>query len=415
MKKLNLTELVPGLNQIVIKQKDLETRSGKIPIARLPVGSYLYGIKADVDQPFTASAVSSTVPASVLGTDINTYSTSYRFKIGTSSNKDHFMEEINPTTEGEYGINSGEYFDDPTMFDVPYTIYLDSSIIPRTWTFGGDLNTARDVLGGCGTQTAGLSFGGRDVLGATSSGTEEYDGASWTASNNLNTARWGLGGVGTQSAGLSFGGSVTLTTTEEYDGTSWAAANGLNTGRRGVIGCGTQTAGLSFGGYDTYMSVTEEYDGTSWAASNDLNRAKSWMAGCGTQTAALGIGGNTAAGAIYDTEEYNGSNWSVGNDLNIPRKNCGGCGIQSAGLSFGGNGDNVLGSTEEYNGSVWVFSNNMNLIKLYLASSGTQTAGLCFGGENNETVKIPITEEYNEIDITSVAINGMMTLSFLVY
>jgi hypothetical protein len=36
--------------------------------------------------------------------------------------------------------------------------------------------------------------------------TEEYDGSSWTAGGNLNTARTSLAGCGTQTAGLVFGG-----------------------------------------------------------------------------------------------------------------------------------------------------------------------------------------------------------------
>jgi hypothetical protein len=36
--------------------------------------------------------------------------------------------------------------------------------------------------------------------------TEEYNGSTWTTSNSLNTARHLLGGAGTQTAGLAFGG-----------------------------------------------------------------------------------------------------------------------------------------------------------------------------------------------------------------
>jgi hypothetical protein len=42
------------------------------------------------------------------------------------------------------------------------------------------------------------------VTGAT----EEYDGSTWTSSpGSMNTARRGLGGCGTQTAGLAFGGN----------------------------------------------------------------------------------------------------------------------------------------------------------------------------------------------------------------
>jgi len=71
-----------------------------------------------------------------------------------------------------------------------------------------------------------------------------------------------LAGCGTQTAGLSFGGYVTANSavTEEYDGAAWAAGGSLGTAREYLAGCGTQTAGLSFGGYVAANSaVTEEY------------------------------------------------------------------------------------------------------------------------------------------------------------
>jgi hypothetical protein len=34
-----------------------------------------------------------------------------------------------------------------------------------TWTAGGAINTARSELGGAGTQTAGLAFGGNQIPG----------------------------------------------------------------------------------------------------------------------------------------------------------------------------------------------------------------------------------------------------------
>ena len=67
------------------------------------------------------------------------------------------------------------------------------------------MNTARFSLGGCGTQTAGLAFGG--LVPPFTTATEEYDGNSWTTVNSMNTARWWLAGAGTQTAGLAFGGS----------------------------------------------------------------------------------------------------------------------------------------------------------------------------------------------------------------
>ena len=49
------------------------------------------------------------------------------------------------------------------------------------------MNTGRANLAGCGTQTAGLGFGGYKS-GTDTGETEEYDGSSWTESGDLNTS-----------------------------------------------------------------------------------------------------------------------------------------------------------------------------------------------------------------------------------
>jgi hypothetical protein len=50
--------------------------------------------------------------------------------------------------------------------------------------------------GGCGTQTAGLSFGGNPYLPPSPSitnTTEEYDGSAWTAGGTMaTTKRWSI-------------------------------------------------------------------------------------------------------------------------------------------------------------------------------------------------------------------------------
>jgi hypothetical protein len=83
--------------------------------------------------------------------------------------------------------------------------------------------------------------------------TEEYDGSTWTAGGTLNTARRSLGGCGTQTAALGFGGDTPPATgaTEEYDGSTWTSnPTGLNTAREVLAGpVGTQTAALGFGGF----------------------------------------------------------------------------------------------------------------------------------------------------------------------
>ena len=87
---------------------------------------------------------------------------------------------------------------------------------------------------------------------------------TWSSGNNLATARKALAGCGTQVAGLSFGGynNIYSVVTEKYIGTNWSAGGNLSIIRNTLAGCGTQAAGLSFGGYaGTYLAVTEEYTG----------------------------------------------------------------------------------------------------------------------------------------------------------
>jgi hypothetical protein len=66
------------------------------------------------------------------------------------------------------------------------------------------------ALAGAGTQTAALVLvvpGPLAITGAT----EEYDGTSWTSNpTGLNTARNDLAGCGTQTAALAFGGQNLL-------------------------------------------------------------------------------------------------------------------------------------------------------------------------------------------------------------
>jgi hypothetical protein len=139
-------------------------------------------------------------------------------------------------------------------------VLVGSLSLLRVWSAAADLAAERDSLGGCGTQTAGLSFGGDNPVVAT---TEEYNGVAWSGGGDLATARTGLGGCGTQTAGLSFGGVTsgsTTAATEEYNGTAWSSGGPLITARYKLAGCGTQTAGLSFGGSFSNGVLTEEYN-----------------------------------------------------------------------------------------------------------------------------------------------------------
>ena len=283
------------------------------------------------------------------------------------------------------------------------------------WSTGGDLNTARKYLAGCGTQTAGLGFGGN--ISPITGDTEEYNGSTWSEQNNLNTARAYLAGMGIQTAGLAAGGrdapSTLQAATEEYDGTSWTEQNDMSTARRFLGGAGTQTAGLVFGGGTPNSDLTEEYDGTSWTAGGTMNTARRYLSGFGIQTSAIAFGGGTAVPvvALTTTEQYDGSTWTTSSaSLATARGGTSGAGTQSAGLAIGGFSPDfgtAISNTEEYNQSInvitagaWASGGNLNTGRASLGGAGSQTAALAFGG----TVFTPATpsnpfknesEEYN--------------------
>jgi len=231
---------------------------------------------------------------------------------------------------------------------------------------------------------------------------------AWSSGGNLGTARYLLAGAGTQSAGLCMGGVDSTwqasVVTEAYDGTSWSAGGDL--GSTKTAGCGTQSAGLSMGGYNpstgTKSNVTEEYDGTSWSSGGNLANARWYLAGAGTQTAGLCMGGYEHPYIYYNaTEEYDGTSWSAGGDISgTNRYSMAGAGTQSAGLCMGGSigddgNDTITNITEEYNGTSWSSGGNVSTARMSHAGAGTQSSGLCMGGSDSSWYNTNTTEEYN--------------------
>jgi len=94
---------------------------------------------------------------------------------------------------------------------------------------------------------------------------EQFDGTSWTEVGDLNTARWGLGGAGTSTLALAFGGRtgpVSLAITESWNGTSWTEVADLGTARDQLGAAGTQSLAIGMGGGlvpGTLQDATEEW------------------------------------------------------------------------------------------------------------------------------------------------------------
>jgi len=282
------------------------------------------------------------------------------------------------------------------------------------WSSGGDLGTARYNLASAtnAPQTAGLAFGS---AGSPDTTTEEYNGTSWTAGGGLNTGRGFLGGAGTQTAGLGFGGYAggDVNNVEEYNGTSWTAVTAMPSARRQMGGVGLQTAALSIGAYGSPsdLNVTEEYDGTNWTSGGTYPQVIKDVKAAGIQTNSLAFGGTPPPSKTTLTTNYDGTSWTTKPSMATARTAHFGAGTASAAFAAGGltgapPGPSSTAFTEEFTrstnvitGAAWASAANMNTARGLLASAGTtQNAQLGAGGyspaapSNNTWANV---EEYN--------------------
>jgi hypothetical protein len=187
---------------------------------------------------------------------------------------------------------------DPVATGVPGT----------TWSSGGALPSAVNENAGAGaTYNAALSFGG-NISGVVSE-SDSYNGTSWSEIAELNTARRLLAGAGTQTAALAYGGwPPNKSETEKYNGTSWTEVNELNTARRQASGVGvTNTANLMVGGKVTAATDNvESWNGTSWTEIAEINTAREGSNNWGTSTSAITAGGINSPGATIASVEKMG-------------------------------------------------------------------------------------------------------------
>ena len=296
------------------------------------------------------------------------------------------------------------------------------------WTEVGDLNSGRESIGGSGTSTDGLGFGGTP----NTTKTEAYNGTSWTEVADLSVGRSQIGGTGASgSSALAFGGATPSesSATEEWSFPSgsivqegdmwfnsntstlkgyavslptgtWASGGDLNTARSRFGGAGqaTQSAALVFGAGAPPYGQTEEYNGTAWSEQNDMNTGRYISpGGAGTQTAALTAGGYNPAGSpVYNTvnsESYNGTSWTEGNNLNEGRIDCVTFGSSTAAILVGGGeasgGPGTVSSVEIYDGTSWTETTNIPTATQEMAGWGIQTSGAIVGGsvDSDPTMK----------------------------
>ena len=272
------------------------------------------------------------------------------------------------------------------------------------WATSGNLNTARTLAGGAGTQTAGIAFGGTKHPDTASAETELYNGATWTEVADLNTARGELKGAGsgTSTATLAFGGVGESAANESWNGSSWTEVGDLNTARRKFGGDGVQTSSIIAGGHDgttTSTSIAESWNGSAWTEVGDLNTARIANVSAGvSNTASITFGGYNAPADANQatTESWNGSSWTEVSDLNSARENLGSVGTVAGALAFAGSRGPAgpTGFTEDWNGASWSEIADLNTAHSNAnQGSGTSSLALAFGGQTPASPGILATTE----------------------
>ncbi|MFA5618004.1 MAG: hypothetical protein WDK95_14290, partial [Syntrophorhabdaceae bacterium] len=302
-------------------------------------------------------------------------------------------ENIDSMYEEFYISDSGD-----KIFNI--TNYIGENFVKNVWSNSGNLNTARQALGGTGTQNSGLSFGGTSAFENYFNTTEKFNGYNWTNTGNLNTARYGLYGVGTQNAGLSFGGynGSALNVTEKYNGSTWSTTGNLNTARQALAGAGTQNSALSFGGTTnttTPLANTEKFNGAIWSTTGNLNTARQHLVGCGIHDNCISMGGTISGSNSYNiVEKFTGLVWVTQSSWNLNNGvwASGSSGTQNSALIFGGIISSYTTNTEKFNGSTWFITSSLNTAMRNPSGAGTQNSGLSFGGYNGSALNV--TEKF---------------------
>ena len=294
-----------------------------------------------------------------------------------------------PLDEGQVWYNNASY-----------AFKLASVTTAGTWASGGNLSTTRYGRSAFGTQTATLVSGGESNNLAPPYGyttdSEQYNGTAWTSGTVLPQSNSRAIGVGVFTAGLVFGGGDIITpgapgtTTLKYNGTSWSSTGAMTVSRYDAAGNGTNTAAIAFGGADSnppygIRTTAETFNSTSWTSITGLNTARLSLASSkdAPNSVALAFGGFAPgpAAASAATEEWNGTSWTNKNSMNTARSDLGGTGTVGSAIAFGGSPN--LTATEIWNGTSW--SNNPSGLangRSRVAPSGSSSSGLASGGYN---------------------------------
>ena len=300
--------------------------------------------------------------------------------------------------------------DNPNLGQVWYnatanTIKIEAVTTSGSWATGGSLNVARSFMAGTGiSSSAGLAFGG--TSGPMSALNESYNGTSFTEVNDLNTARAALGGAGTQTSTLAFGGNqqnpTTFAIAEIWNGTNWTETTDMNAVHSEVGSAGVDsTSALCFGGNQPppQSADTELWNGSNWTEVNNLNNPRNQISGSGNVTAALAYAGGPGNSTTDFTEIWNGTNWTEVNNLNFARTGATDAGTNSTlALCVGGSRNPASGTklnnVEEWNGTNWTAVQVLPATKATGAGNGTTVSAFAAGGFQTEPTRTTSNYEW---------------------
>jgi len=267
-----------------------------------------------------------------------------------------------------------------------------SATTAGAWATATSINTTR---GNVATSVQSpvssvLAYGGSNPGGVVEGETEQYNGTTWTELADLNTARGVSSGGGTNTAALCTGGYLgppgSTGVVESWNGSSWAEVADLNTARYASGGgVGSNTANLIAGGLSTPPTIVhaqvEQWNGTSWTEVGDLNSSRyaSGAAGESYTSAIIAAGGNPGFTGIANVETWNGTSWTEIADVNTARTGLESGGTQTSTIIFGGSVPGTpdpvkTGATEIWNGTSWTEDTDLNTARDGAAPGGGVTA-----------------------------------------
>jgi len=281
------------------------------------------------------------------------------------------------TYKGIQGYTVQKLSDDPTVSEAVGQLWYNSTSGDfklgtqgaGAWASAASLNQARSTGVGYGitSDTAGVVGGYRSSPSAgVVANNEQYNGTAWTEVADLPGANGYMGGGGSQTAALSFGGdarpspaTVPNPVATIWNGTSWTASTAMNSSVAEGYGCGiSSSAILSAGGraapYPTATAATESWNGSAWTEGGNMLNTAIKRPLMGTITAALA---NSVPPSSTVTEQYNGTSWTEVGDSNTNHTSGNGVGSTTDALVYS-NGSSTV-NTETYNGTSWTEVANM--------------------------------------------------------